>query len=50
MRNATYAFYIYKNAFQYGNMGYASALAAVFMLIILAITSIQRKVIRESAY
>ncbi len=50
MRNATYAFYIYKNAFQYGNMGYASALAAVFMVIILVITSIQRKVIRESAY
>jgi ABC-type sugar transport system permease subunit len=50
MRNATYAFYIYKNAFQYGNMGYASALAAVFMLVILAITAIQRKVIRESAY
>jgi len=50
MRNATYSYYIYKNAFQYGNMGYASALAAVFMVIILVITSIQRKVIRESAY
>jgi len=50
MRNATYSFYIYKSAFQYGNMGYASALAAVFMLIILAITGIQRKVIRETAY
>jgi len=50
MRNATYSFYIYKSAFQYGNMGYASALAAVFMVIILIITAIQRKVIRETAY
>lgn len=50
MRNATYAFYVYKNAFQYGNMGYASALAAFFMLVILAITAIQRRVLKESAY
>ncbi|WP_206076308.1 sugar ABC transporter permease [Marinitoga lauensis] len=47
MRNITISYYIYKNAFEYGNMGYASALALVLFAIILFITILQRKFIRE---
>ncbi len=43
LRNATLAFYIYKNAFHYGAMGYASSIAMMLFLLILLITSVQRK-------
>lgn len=48
MRTATMAFYIYKNAFFFGNMGYASAVAVVLFVIILAITLLQRRFIKET--
>ncbi|GAB6188625.1 hypothetical protein JCM30566_03640 [Marinitoga arctica] len=47
MRNITISYYIYKNAFEYGNMGYASALALILFFIILFITFLQRKFVRE---
>lgn len=47
MRNITISYYIYKNAFEYGNMGYASALALILFAIILFITILQRKFIKE---
>ena len=47
LRNITISFYIYKNAFEYGKMGYASALAVVLFAIILALSLIQRKVVKE---
>lgn len=47
MRSITISYYIYKNAFEYGNMGYASALALVLFAIILFITFLQRKFIKE---
>jgi ABC-type sugar transport system permease subunit len=50
MRNITVSYYIYKNAFEYHNMGYASAIAMVLFLIILVITSIQRKLVKEEAF
>jgi len=36
-----YVLYLYRNAFQYFQMGYASALAWLFFLIILAFTAVQ---------
>ena len=48
MRNITISFYIYKNAFEYGNMGYASALSLVLFAIILSLTLIQRKLVKET--
>lgn len=39
----TYVYYLWRNAFQYFKMGYASALAYVLFLIILVITVIQMK-------
>jgi ABC-type sugar transport system permease subunit len=47
IRNITISFFIYKNAFEYGKMGYASAVALVLFLIILAITAVQRKYIKD---
>lgn len=47
MRNITISFYIYKNAFEYGEMGYASSLAVVLFGVILFVTFIQRKYIKE---
>ncbi|PWJ88253.1 sugar ABC transporter permease [Oceanotoga sp. DSM 15011] len=47
MRNITISYYIYKNAFEYGNMGYASALAVILFGIILLITFIQKKFFKE---
>ena len=43
--NATlfYALYLYQNAFQFLKMGYASALAWILFLIILAFTAVQMK-------
>lgn len=48
LRNATLAYYIYKNAFAFGNMGYASALAVVLFLLIFTITLLQRRFVKES--
>ncbi len=45
--NTTMSMYIYQNAFSYGKMGYASALALVFFLIIFSVTLIQRKVMER---
>lgn len=47
LRNITISFYIYKNAFEYGKMGYASALAFVLFVVILTLSLLQRKFIRE---
>ena len=47
LRNITISFYIYKNAFEYGKMGYASALAVVLFAVILTLSLIQRKIIKE---
>lgn len=47
MRNITLSFYIYKNAFEYGNMGYASSLAIILFGIIMLITFLQRRYIPE---
>ncbi|MEW6233270.1 MAG: sugar ABC transporter permease [Chloroflexota bacterium] len=50
--NATmfYALYLYLNAFTYLKMGYASALAWVMFLIILALTLVQLKLARYWVY
>lgn len=48
LRNMTISFYIYKNAFEYGKMGYASALAVALFAVILALSLVQRRVIRET--
>src|SRR5579884_148850 len=45
-----YALHIYKNAFSYFSMGYGSALAWLFLLIILALTWFQFKVSRRWVY
>ncbi|MFN3691336.1 MAG: carbohydrate ABC transporter permease [Fervidobacterium sp.] len=47
LRNITISFYIYKNAFEYGKMGYASALAFILFIVILTLSLLQRKFIRE---
>ncbi|MFN6992525.1 MAG: carbohydrate ABC transporter permease, partial [Fervidobacterium sp.] len=47
LRNITISFYIYKNAFEYGKMGYASALAFILFVVILTLSLLQRKFIRE---
>ena len=36
-----YAYYLFKNAFQYFRMGYASALAWILFLVVLALTMSQ---------
>jgi ABC-type sugar transport system permease subunit len=48
LRNATLAFYIYKNAFAFGNMGYASALAVVLFVLIFTVTLLQRRFVKEN--
>lgn len=48
LRNGTMAFYIYRNAFKFGDMGYASALAVVLFVLIFAVTLIQRRTVKES--
>jgi ABC-type sugar transport system permease subunit/ABC-type glycerol-3-phosphate transport system substrate-binding protein len=50
--NATlfYVLYLYQNAFQYLKMGYASALAWILFLIILAVTIIQMRMSRWVYY
>ncbi|MDD6790439.1 MAG: sugar ABC transporter permease, partial [Lachnospira sp.] len=39
----TLVYYIYKSAFSYYNMGYASAIAVILFLILLVVTLIQWK-------
>lgn len=48
LRNRTIAYYIYHVGFKYGEMGYASAIAVVLFAIILGITMVQRRFIKES--
>lgn len=50
LRNITISFYIYRNAFQYHRMGYASAIALVLFMIILTLTLLQKKFIKEESY
>jgi multiple sugar transport system permease protein len=45
-----YALHIYKNAFQYFNMGYASALAWMFAVVIIFLTWVQLKTSRMWVY
>ena len=45
-----YIHYVYQNAFQWFKMGYASALAVVFFIIILIITGIQFRISRRWVY
>jgi multiple sugar transport system permease protein len=45
-----YALHIYKEAFQYFNMGYASALAWLFALLIIVLTWVQMKLARSWVY
>lgn len=51
-QNATlfYVLYLYRNAFQYFKMGYASALAWVLFLIVLVLTLIQFRIARVFVY
>jgi len=51
-QNATlfYVLYLYRNAFQYFKMGYASALAWVLFLIVLTFTLIQFRLARRFVY
>jgi len=48
LRNRTIAYYIYHVGFKYGEMGYASAIAVVLFAIILGVTMVQRRFIKES--
>jgi len=45
-----YALHIYNNAFQYFNMGYASALAWLFAILIIALTAIQLRLANVWVY
>lgn len=45
-----YAVYLYQNAFQYNQMGYASAMGWVLFLIVLALTAIATLVARRFVY
>ncbi len=47
LRNVTLSFYIYKNAFEYGDMGYASALGVVLFALVFLITFIFKRIYRE---
>ncbi|MDN5341997.1 MULTISPECIES: carbohydrate ABC transporter permease [Oceanotoga] len=49
LRNITLSFYIYKNAFEYGQMGYASTLGVILFFIVLIITSIFKKTFKEES-
>ena len=48
--NYTTSMFIYTNAFNYGRMGYASAAAVAFFVIILLFTVIQRHLVSEETY
>lgn len=49
-QNYTTAMYIYVNAFNYNQMGYASAIAVFFLAFIMILTLVQRKVVKEESY
>ncbi|BBJ28816.1 carbohydrate ABC transporter permease [Athalassotoga saccharophila] len=49
-QNYTTAMYIYVNAFNYNQMGYASAIAVFFLAFIMVLTLVQRKVVKEESY
>ena len=48
--NVTISMYIYQNAFQYGRMGYASAIAMVLFVLIFTVTMVQRRLVKEEKY
>jgi len=48
--NITISMYIYQNAFNYGKMGYASAIAMLLFLIIFSVTLVQRRVMHEERF
>ena len=45
-----YVYHLYTSAFQYSLMGYASALAWIFLIIVLAFTAIQFRLQRRWVY
>jgi multiple sugar transport system permease protein len=45
-----FALHIYRNAFEYFEMGYASALAWIFTAILLALTVLQLRLARRWVY
>jgi len=47
LRNVTLSYYIYKNAFEYGEMGYASALGVVLFILVFVVTYVFKRVYRE---
>lgn len=49
-QNYTTAMYIYVNAFNYNQMGYASAIAVFFLVFIMILTLIQRRFVKEESY
>jgi multiple sugar transport system permease protein len=51
-QNATlfYVLYLYRNAFDYFKMGYASALAWVLFLIVLGLTLVQFRLAKRFVY
>ncbi|MGC8545284.1 MAG: carbohydrate ABC transporter permease [Athalassotoga sp.] len=49
-QNYTTAMYIYVNAFNYNQMGYASAIAVFFLAFIMILTLIQRRFVKEESY
>ncbi len=49
-QNYTTAMYIYVNAFNYNQMGYASAIAIFFLAFIMILTLIQRRFVKEESY
>ncbi|HCZ07163.1 MAG: hypothetical protein PWP37_1600 [Thermotogota bacterium] len=48
--NITISMYIYQNAFSYGKMGYASAIAMILFLIIFSVTFVQRRLMPEERF
>ncbi len=47
----TVTYYIYKWAFQYGNMSYASTLGIVFAVLILVVVLVEKRILdRDPAY
>ncbi len=49
-QNYTTSMYIYVTAFNYGRMGYASAIAVAFFAFIMVLTLLQRRLVSEESY
>lgn len=49
-QNYTTSMYIYVTAFNYGRMGYASAIAVAFFAFIMILTLLQRRLVSEESY